>query len=167
MCSPDLLTVDSSAGHCWSSIVASLSCPNWAGAWSSLRSTSSSEDITHAGGWCYTHHTLTHTNKMLQPPRLKSPQSWKRETEREGDSSDQWLPVMSKGFNWLNPPQRKKKNIQKHVREVQTGFQVRTSHSSTSAALSSAQTKRSHRHQSRAGQTIANEIESQWDWNRD
>lgn len=75
--SPDLLRVDSSAGHCWSSIVASFSCPNWV-AGSSPKSTSSSEDITHtlqnAAKHTYSHtlhsdvsdthtriHTLPHT----------------------------------------------------------------------------------------------------------
>lgn len=60
--SPDLLRVDSSAGHCWSSIVASFSCPNCAVAGSSPRSTSSSEDITHTAERRYT-HPLTHTKQ--------------------------------------------------------------------------------------------------------
>lgn len=45
LCLPDLLRVDSSAGHCWSSMVASFSCPICAVEGSSPRSTSRSDDI--------------------------------------------------------------------------------------------------------------------------
>ena len=53
--SPDLLSADSSAGHCWSSMVASFSCPICAGVGSSPRSTSRSEDITHTAEMRQTH----------------------------------------------------------------------------------------------------------------
>lgn len=43
---PDLVRAESSAGHCWSSMVVSFSWPNCAVAGSSPRSTSRSEDMS-------------------------------------------------------------------------------------------------------------------------
>lgn len=62
---PDLLRADSSAGHCWSSIVANFSCPSCAVAGSSAKSTRSSEDIAlTAEGHCKS--PLTNTGAMSQ-----------------------------------------------------------------------------------------------------
>jgi len=74
--SPDLLSVDSSAGHCWSSMVASFSCPNWAVAGSSPRSTRSSEDITHTAAGRHTHpHTHWTVSDTQRHTKLWCPRS--------------------------------------------------------------------------------------------
>lgn len=62
---PDRLRADSSAGHCWSSMVANFSWPNCAVAGSSDKSTSSSEDITLSAAGHYK-YPLTNTDVLAQ-----------------------------------------------------------------------------------------------------
>lgn len=75
--SPDLLRNDSSAGHCWSSMVVSFSCPSCAVAESSPTSTSSSEDIAHTCALTYTQTAQrclcsAHSNIHTQAARDKN-----------------------------------------------------------------------------------------------
>lgn len=75
--SPDLLRKDSSAGHCWSSMVVSFSCPSCAVAESSPTSTSSSEDIAHTCALTYTQTAQrclcsAHSNIHAQAARDKN-----------------------------------------------------------------------------------------------
>lgn len=79
---PDLLRVDSSADHCWSSNVVSFSCPSCAVAGSSPNSTSSSEDMTLSAEGRYSTNSLC--TVMLGRPQSSSPSpAGERDTQAE------------------------------------------------------------------------------------